>query len=122
VLFNGVAAVIEHIRAGRLRALAVTSKVRVEVLSDVPTVNDFVPGYEAVQWYAMGVRKSTPTEIVERLNREINAVLGGPNLQMRLADMGVEAFLMSWAELGAFVANETEKWGKVVKFAGLKAE
>jgi tripartite-type tricarboxylate transporter receptor subunit TctC len=76
----------------------------------------------AVQWYAMGVRKSTPTEIVERLNREINAVLGGPNLQMRLADMGVEAFLMSWAELGAFVANETEKWGKVVKLAGLKAE
>ena len=122
VLFNGVAAVIEHIRAGRLRALAVTSKVRVEVLSEVPTVNDFVPGYEAVQWYAIGLRKSTPAEIVERLNQEINAILGSPNMQMRLADMGVAAFLMSSAELGAFVANETEKWGQVVKFAGIKAD
>jgi len=122
VLFNGVAAVIEHIRAGRLRALAVTSKVRVEVLSEVPTVNDFVPGYEAVQWYAMGLRKSTPAEIVERLNQEINAVLGGPNMKMRLADMGVAAFLRSSAELGAFVANETDKWGKVVKLAGIKPD
>jgi tripartite-type tricarboxylate transporter receptor subunit TctC len=122
VLFNGVAAVIEHIRAGRLRALAVTSTVRVEVLPDVPTVNDFVTGYEPVQWYAMGLRKSTPAEIVERLNREINAVLDGPNVQMRLADMGVAAFRMSSAELGASVANETEKWGNVVKFAGIKAD
>jgi tripartite-type tricarboxylate transporter receptor subunit TctC len=122
VLFNGVAAVIEHIRAGRLRALAVTSTVRVEVLPDVPTVNDFVTGYEAVQWYTMGLRKSTPAEIVERLNREINAVLDGPNVQMRLADMGVAAFRMSSAELGASVANETEKWGNVVKFAGIKAD
>jgi tripartite-type tricarboxylate transporter receptor subunit TctC len=76
----------------------------------------------AVQWYAMGVRKSTPTEIVERLNREINAVLGGPGIQMRLVDMGVSASLMSSDALGAFVANETEKWGKVVRFAGIRAE
>jgi tripartite-type tricarboxylate transporter receptor subunit TctC len=122
VLFNGVAAVIEHIRSGRLRALAVTSKVRVEVLSDIPTVNDFVPGYEAVQWYAVGLRKSTPAEIIERLNQEINAILGGPNMQMRLADMGVAAFLMSSAELGTFVANETVKWAKVIRAANIKAE
>jgi tripartite-type tricarboxylate transporter receptor subunit TctC len=122
VLFNGVAAVIEHIRSGRLRALAVTSKVRVEVLSDIPTVNDFVPGYEAVQWYAVGLRKSTPAEIIERLNQEINAILGGPNMQMRLADMGVAAFLMSSVELGTFVANETVKWAKVIRAANIKAE
>jgi tripartite-type tricarboxylate transporter receptor subunit TctC len=120
VLFNGVAAVIEHIRAGRLRALAVTSTMRLEALSDIPTVNDFVPGYEAVQWYAIGLRKSTPAEIVERLNQEINAVLGGPNIKMRLADMGVAAFLRPSAELGAFVASETEKWGKVVRASGAK--
>jgi tripartite-type tricarboxylate transporter receptor subunit TctC len=122
VLFNGAPAVIEHIRAGRLRALAVTSTMRLEALSDLPTVNDFVPGYEALQWYAMGLRKSTPAEIVERLNQEINAVLGDPNMKMRLADMGVAAFLRSSAELGAFVANETEKWGKVIRGANLKAE
>jgi hypothetical protein len=108
VLFNGVAAVIEHIRAGRLRALAVTSMARVQVLSDIPPVNDFVPGYEVVQWVAIGLRKSTPAEIVERLNHEINAVLGSPNMKMRLADMGIAAFPRSSAELGAFVANETE--------------
>jgi len=120
VLFNGAAAVIEHIRAGRLRALAVTSTKRLEALSDIPTVNDFVPGYEAVQWYAIGLRKSTPAEIVEQLNQEINAVLGGPNIEMRLADMGVAAFLRPSAELGAFVASETEKWGKVVRASGAK--
>jgi tripartite-type tricarboxylate transporter receptor subunit TctC len=122
VLFNGAAAVIEHIRGGRLRALAVTSTMRLEVLSDIPTVSDFVPGYEAVQWYVMGLRKSTPAQIVERLNQEINAVLDDPNIKMRLADMGVAAFLRSSAELGAFVANETEKWAKVIKFAGIKVE
>ena len=122
VIFNGAPAVIEHIRAGRLRALAVTSTMPLEALSDLPTVNEFVPGYEALQWYAIGLRKSTPAEIIERLNQEINAVLGGPNMKMRLADMGVAAFLMSSADLGAYVANETEKWGKVVKFAGIKAD
>jgi tripartite-type tricarboxylate transporter receptor subunit TctC len=122
VLFNGVPAVIEHIRAGRLRALAVTSTTRLEALSDLPTVNDFVPGYEALQWYAMGLRKSTAPEIVERLNHEINAVLGAPDMRMRLADIGVAAFLKSSAELGAFVADETEKWGKVIRMAEFKPE
>jgi tripartite-type tricarboxylate transporter receptor subunit TctC len=122
VLFNGVAAVIEHIRAGRLRALAVTSTTRLEVLSEIPTVSDFVPGYEAIQWYAIGLRNSTPAEIVQRLNQEINAVLGGPSIKMRFADMGVAAFLRSSAELGAFVANETDKWGKVIRAAHIKPE
>jgi tripartite-type tricarboxylate transporter receptor subunit TctC len=122
VLFNGVAAVIEHIRAGRLRALAVTSTTPLEALSDVPTVSDFIPGYEAIQWYAIGLRNGTSAEIVQRLNQEINVVLGSPNMKMRLADMGLAGFLRPSPELGAFVANETEKWGKVIRAANIRLE
>jgi tripartite-type tricarboxylate transporter receptor subunit TctC len=122
VLFNGVAAVIEHVRAGRLRPLAVTSMERVEVLSEIPTVNDFVPGYEAVQWYAIGLRKSTPVEITERLNREVNGVLARPDIKMRLTDMGVAGVPGSSSELGAFVTRETEKWARVIRAANIKPE
>jgi tripartite-type tricarboxylate transporter receptor subunit TctC len=122
VLFNGVAAVIEHIRAGRLRPLAVTSMERVEVLSEIPTVNDFVPGYEAVQWYAIGLRKSAPVEITERLHKEINGVLANPNIKMRLTDMGVAHIPGSSRELGVFVARETEKWAKVIRAGNIKPE
>jgi tripartite-type tricarboxylate transporter receptor subunit TctC len=122
VLFNGPVAVIEHIRAGRLRALAVTSTVRVKALPDVPTVNEFVPGYEAGQWFAIGLRKSSPVEIVERLNEELNAVLDLPNMKRRLADMGVSTLPGSTAELGAFVARETEKWAKVIRAGKIKPE
>jgi tripartite-type tricarboxylate transporter receptor subunit TctC len=120
VLFNGVAAVIEHIHAGRLRPLAVTSTSRVEALPDIPTVSDLVPGYEAVQWYAIGLRKNAPIETVERLNREINSVLGTPNIKTRLVDMGVAAFPGSSAELGRFVANETEKWARVIRTGNIR--
>jgi tripartite-type tricarboxylate transporter receptor subunit TctC len=120
VLFNGVAAVIEHIRAGRLRALAVTSAKRLELLSDTPTVSDFVPGYEAIQWYAIGLRNGTSAEIVRRLNQEMSAVLGGPNMKSRFADMGLAALFGSSVELGTFIANETDKWGKVVRAANIK--
>jgi tripartite-type tricarboxylate transporter receptor subunit TctC len=120
VLFNGVAAVIEHIHTGRLRPLAVTSTTRVEALPDIPTVNDFVPGYEAVQWYAIGLRKTAPTEAIGRLNREINGVLGAPGMKSRLTEMGVSAFPGSSAELGRFVANETEKWAKVIRAGNIR--
>ena len=122
VMFDPLPSSIEHIRAGRLRPLAVTSMQRVEVLSEIPTVNDFMPGYEAVQWYAIGLRKSTPVEITERLNREINGVLAIPNIKLRLTDMGVTAMTGSSTELGAFVAQETQKWGKVIRAANIKAE
>jgi tripartite-type tricarboxylate transporter receptor subunit TctC len=120
VLFNGVAAVIEHIHAGRLRPLAVTSASRVEALPDIPTVSDFVPGYEAVQWYAIGLRKNAPAEAVERLNREINSVLGTSTIRTRLVDMGVAPFPGSSGELGGFVANETEKWAKVIRAGNIR--
>jgi tripartite-type tricarboxylate transporter receptor subunit TctC len=122
VLFNGVAAVIEHIRAGRLRPLAVTSLERVEVLSEIPTVNDFVPGYEAVQWYAIGLRKTTSVEITERLNREINGVLASPNIKTRLTDMGVAAMTGSSIELRSFVEREAAKWAKVIRVGNIKPE
>jgi tripartite-type tricarboxylate transporter receptor subunit TctC len=123
VMFVGVPPTIEHIRAGRLRALAVTTSTRWETLSDIPTVGDFVPGYEASQWWAIGLRKSTPAEIIERLNREINAVLGDPIVQARLADLGGTVFSGAPAELEKFVADDTAKWAKwakVVKMSGAK--
>ena len=120
VMFVGVPPTIEHIRAGRLRALAVTTSTRWETLSDIPTVGEFVPGYEASQWWAIGLRKRTPTEIIERLNREINAILGDPIVQARLADLGGTVFSGSPAELEKFVADDTAKWAKVVKMSGAK--
>jgi tripartite-type tricarboxylate transporter receptor subunit TctC len=122
VLFNSPPASIEYIKAGRLRALAVTTTTRSEVLPDVPTVGEFVPGYEASQWYGVGAPKNTPAEIVEELNKEINAGLAAPKLKARLADLGGTPIAGSPADFGKFIAEETEKWGKVIRAANIKAE
>ena len=120
--FPAMTASLEHFRAGRLRALAVTSTTRSQLLPDVPAVSEFFPGYEAIQWYGIGVPKKTPTEIVEKLNREIDAAVAAPKLRARFADLGVEPMSMTPAEFEKFIAVETEKWGKVVKLAGIKAD
>ena len=113
---------IEYIRAGKLRALAVTTPTRWEGLPDAPTVGEFVPGYEASPWFGVGAPKRTAAEIVEKLNKEINAALADSKMRARLADMGGTALPGSPADFGKLIAEETEKWGKVVKFAGLKPE
>jgi tripartite-type tricarboxylate transporter receptor subunit TctC len=122
VLFNSPPASIEYIKAGRLRALAVTTTTRSEVLPDVPTVSEFVPGYEASQWYGVGAPKNTPAQIVEELNKEINAGLAAPKLKARLADLGGTPIAGSPADFGKFIAEETEKWGKVIRAANIKPE
>jgi len=111
-----------YIRDGRLRALAVTAATRSEVLPGIPTVGEFVPDYETSQWYGVGVPKNTPTEIVDKLNKEINAGLADPKIKARLADLGGTVLAGSPADFGKLVADETEKWGKVVKFTGIKAD
>jgi tripartite-type tricarboxylate transporter receptor subunit TctC len=113
---------IEHIRAGKLRPLAVTAATRSVVLPDIPTVNEFVPGYEASQFFGLVAPKKTPVEVIEKLNREINAGLANPTLKAGLADFGGIALVNSPADFGKLIAEETEKWGKVVKFAGIKAD
>jgi tripartite-type tricarboxylate transporter receptor subunit TctC len=120
VMFGVMPASIEHIRAGKLRALAVTGTARSEVLPDLPTVSEFLPGYEASGWYGIGVPQATPPEIVEKLNKEINAAVVEPKMKARLADLGAAAMPMAPNEFGKFIAGETEKWAKVVKFAGIK--
>jgi tripartite-type tricarboxylate transporter receptor subunit TctC len=122
IYFGSIPAAIEHIRAGKLRVLAVTTATRFEGLPDAPTVADFVPGFEASQWFAVGLRKSTPAEIVDQLNREINAALADAKMKARLADLGTSVFRGSAADLANFVVEETDKWGKVVKVSGAKPE
>jgi tripartite-type tricarboxylate transporter receptor subunit TctC len=122
IYFGSLPATIEHIRAGRLRALAVTSSTRFEALPDAPTVADFVPGYEASQWFVVGLRTSTSAEIIDKLNSEINAALADPKMKARIAELGTTVFPGSAADLAKFVADETEKWGKVVKTSGAKPE
>jgi tripartite-type tricarboxylate transporter receptor subunit TctC len=122
VYFGPITASIEHIKAGRLRALAVTTATRSEVLPDIPTVGEFVPDYEASTWYGVGAPKATPAEIVDKLNREFNAGLVDPKIKSRLADLGGVPMPMTPAEFGKFIAEETEKWGKVIKFAGIKPQ
>jgi tripartite-type tricarboxylate transporter receptor subunit TctC len=122
VYFAPISASIEYVRDGRLRALAVTTDRRADVLPDIPTVGDFVPGYDASAFYGIGAPKSTPAAIVERLNKEINAGLANPTLKARLADLGSSAFVGSPSDFGKLMAGETEKWGKVIKFAGIKQE
>jgi tripartite-type tricarboxylate transporter receptor subunit TctC len=122
VYFGSLPPTIEHIRAGKLRMLAVTTATRFATLPDVPTVAEFVPGFEASQWFAVGLRKSTQAEIVERLNKEINAILADPDMRARLADLGTTVFAGSAADFGRFIAEETEKWAKVVKLSGAKAD
>ena len=122
VYFPSTVSSIEYIKTGRLRALAVTTATRSEVLPDLPTVGEFVPGYEASGWSGIGSPKSTPTEVIDKLNREINAALSDPRMQARLADLGATPFGGSPADFGKLIADETEKWGKVVKFVGIKAD
>ena len=122
VMFDNVPTSIEFIRAGKLRALAVTTATRSEVLPDLPTVADFVPGYEASAWYGVGVPKGTPDDIIDKLNKEINAILAEPKPKARLADLGASLLAGSSADFGKLVADETEKWGKVVKFSGAKPD
>jgi len=113
---------VEYIRAGKLRGLAVTAATRSEALSDLPTVGDFVPGYEVKGWLGVGAPKNIAVEIIDTLNREINAGLVDPNVKARLAELGYEPFPSSPADFGKFLADDTEKWAKVVKFAGIKAD
>jgi tripartite-type tricarboxylate transporter receptor subunit TctC len=122
VMFAPTPTSIEHIRSGKLRALAVTTATRSDVLPDIPTLAEFVPGYEASNWYGVGIPKNTPAEIIDKLNKEINAALADPKLKGRFADVGSIPTSMTPAEFGTFVADETEKWGKVVKFVGIKAD
>jgi tripartite-type tricarboxylate transporter receptor subunit TctC len=122
VVFNPVPESMEHLKAGKLRPLAVTGATRSEALPDVPTVGDFVPGYEASALQGIGAPKNTPAEIVDKLNKEINAGLADPRLKARFANLGATVFVISPADFGKFIADETEKWAKVIKFAGAKAE
>jgi tripartite-type tricarboxylate transporter receptor subunit TctC len=122
VYFGGVSASIQHIRAGRLRALAVISATRVDVLPDIPSVAEFVPGYEASSWFGIGAPKNTPAEIIERLNKEISAALADPTIKGRITDLGSTVLSGSPAAFGKFIADETEKWGKVIRAANIKPE
>jgi tripartite-type tricarboxylate transporter receptor subunit TctC len=122
LMFDNMPSSIEHIRAGRLRPLAVTATARLEGLPDVPTVADFLPGFETSAWAGIGAPKNTPAEIIDQLNRETNAALADPKLKARVADLGGMVFPLSPAEYAKRVAEETEKWGKVVKFSGARPD
>jgi tripartite-type tricarboxylate transporter receptor subunit TctC len=122
VMFSPIAPSIDLIRAGKLRALAVTAATRQEALPDIPTVAEFVPGYEATSWAGIGAPKNTPVEIIDKLNREINAALADPPFAARLADLGAEAFASSPASFGEFIVEFTNRWGKVIRVANIKAE
>ena len=122
VFFVTLSGSIEYIKTDKVRALAVASSTRVEILPDLPTVGEYVPGFEASAWHGVGAPKGTPVEIVEKLNTEIRAVLVDPKINARLADLGTIPFAVSPGDFGKFIADETEKWAKVAKFAGIKAE
>jgi tripartite-type tricarboxylate transporter receptor subunit TctC len=122
VALDPISSSIGYIRAGKLRALAVTAAARADVLPEIPSVNEFIPGYEAMDWSGVGVPKGTSDAIVAKLNAEINAALVDPKVVARLADLGSTPVPISSADFGKFIVEETEKWGKVVKFAGIKAE
>jgi tripartite-type tricarboxylate transporter receptor subunit TctC len=120
VMFDPLPSSIEHIRAGRLRPLAMTTTTRSDVLPDIPTVGDFLPGYEASTWFGVGAPKNTPAEIVNKLNSEINAALANPKVNARLIELGGTVLVGSPADFGKLIAAETEKWARVVRFAGAK--
>jgi tripartite-type tricarboxylate transporter receptor subunit TctC len=120
VMFDNIPTAAEFVRSGKLRGLAVTGAARSEVLPDLPTVAEFLPGYEATSWYGLGAPKGTPGEIVEKLNREVNAILSDPKTKTRFLELGASLLPGSAQAFGKLVEDETEKWGKVVKFAGAK--
>ena len=122
VSFASIEASIEYVRAGTLRALAITTRTRSDALPDIPTVGEFIPGYEATSLFGLGGPKNTPAAIVERLNKEINAGLADPKIKARLADLGGDALALSPADFGRLLADETEKWAKVIRAANIKPE
>jgi tripartite-type tricarboxylate transporter receptor subunit TctC len=120
--FNVIPRSLEYIRTGKLRALAVTSATHLEVLPDLPTVDEFVPGYEAGSWYGIGAPKNTPTGIVDKLNNEINVALADPKMKSRLVGLGLQPMSLTSAEFGKFIADQTDKWAKVIRAANIKPE
>jgi tripartite-type tricarboxylate transporter receptor subunit TctC len=122
VLFPSLPSSIEYIRTGKLRGLAVTTAMRWEAMPELPTVGEFVPGYEISLWYGVGAPKGTPTEVIDKLNREINEILADPKAKARLADLGGTVLAGSPADFGKYIADETEKWAKVIKSVGIKWE
>jgi tripartite-type tricarboxylate transporter receptor subunit TctC len=122
VFFGYTSGPIEHIRAGTLRALAATTATRTEVLAEVPTAGEFVPGYEASGWQGIGAPRNTPTEVIERLNKEINAALADPQTKVRIADLGVTPLPMTPAAFSRLIADDAQKWGKVIRAADIEAE
>jgi tripartite-type tricarboxylate transporter receptor subunit TctC len=122
VMFDALPSSIEHIRTGKLRALAVTTAMRSEALPSIPTLGEFVPGYEASQWYGIGAPRNTPAEIIDKLNKDINAGLVDPRMKARFANIGGTVLPGSPADFGKLIAEETEKWGKVIRAANIKPE
>jgi tripartite-type tricarboxylate transporter receptor subunit TctC len=120
VMFDNIPTAAEFVRSGKLRGLAVTGATRSEILPDLPTVAEFLPGYEATSWYGLGAPKGTPPEIVDKLNQEVTAVLTDPKLKSRFLELGATPLTGSPADFTKLLAEETEKWGKVVKFSGAK--
>ncbi|MEA2933366.1 MAG: hypothetical protein QOD74_12 [Variibacter sp.] len=122
VMFDNIPTSFEYVRTGKLRGLATTGTERAELLPDLPTVKEFLPEYEAYSWYGLGAPKDTPKEIIDWVNREVNAILADPKTKTRFAELGATLIPGTPADFGKWVANETDKWGKVVKFAGVKAD
>ena len=122
VMFDNIPTCAEHVKSGKLRGLAVTSTTRSEVLPDLPLVADFLPGYEASAWYGLGAPKGTPSDIVARLNKAVNEILADPKVKTKFAEYGAMLIPGSAADFGKLLVDETEKWGKVVKFAGAKVD
>jgi len=122
VVFGTISSCIQYVRSGMLRALAVTSATRSDALPDIPALAEFVPGYEASQWYGIGAPKETPADVVEKLNKAVNAVAADPAIRARLAGLGIDPTPMTSSAFGTFIADETEKWGKVIRAANIQVE
>ncbi len=122
VVFGTISSCIQYVRSGMLRALAVTSATRSDALPDIAALAEFVPGYEASQWYGIGAPKETPAEVVETLNKAVNAVAANPAIRARLAGLGIDPTPMTSSAFGTFIADETEKWGKVIRAANIQVE
>jgi tripartite-type tricarboxylate transporter receptor subunit TctC len=120
--FGTTASSLEYVRTGKLRALAVTTERRLDALPDIPTVGEFLPGFEASVWFGVGAPRNTPVEIIDKLNKEIDAGVADSKIKARLADLGGTVIAGSPADFGKLISDETEKWAKVIKFAGIKAD